>query len=293
MKTTEFIYTVLLKPKTVRKFANGLLRSILPRTRSVRGATIHLNPNDPVISGALTLGVYENEEMDFFCKWFQPGMTLLDVGANVGLYTGLALTLSPQNIQILCIEPSGENRKFLMQTIASNQKGQPGGRVTVVPLAAAKRSGKQTLFKNPQNKGDNRIYADPLLSEEEEIETDRLDSICKREGVQSADFIKVDVQGAEFHVLSGAGNLIQDSPDCILMTEFWPYGIQQCGASAREYLELLRGYDFSLWELSGKGLTPVRDFEQMIGSAPGRTYKNLVGFKGKYATQIQQQFRPS
>ena len=48
--------------------------------------------SDPVISGALTLGVYERGEIAFFRSRFRAGMTLVDVGANVGLYSALALS---------------------------------------------------------------------------------------------------------------------------------------------------------------------------------------------------------
>jgi hypothetical protein len=58
MTTAEFIYTVLLKPPFLRKVANATLKAILPMTVEVRGATIHLDPEDPVISGALMMRLY-------------------------------------------------------------------------------------------------------------------------------------------------------------------------------------------------------------------------------------------
>lgn len=66
MSVPEFIYTVLLKPAPLRKAANFVLKSILPRTVEVKGAIIHLNPEDPVVSGALALNVYEKAEIEFF-----------------------------------------------------------------------------------------------------------------------------------------------------------------------------------------------------------------------------------
>src|SRR5882757_10645950 len=91
MTIPEFIYTVLLRPKPLRKLSNALIRAALPRQISRDGAIVILNPNDPVISGGLALGVYESTETRFFKGVCKPGMTFLDVGANVGLYTALAL----------------------------------------------------------------------------------------------------------------------------------------------------------------------------------------------------------
>jgi hypothetical protein len=84
MKLSEFIHTVMLKPRPLRVAANALLRIMLPSTRGVHGALVYLNPDDPVVSGALTLGVYENEEIAFFERVVERQMIFVDVGANVG-----------------------------------------------------------------------------------------------------------------------------------------------------------------------------------------------------------------
>ena len=83
----EFIYTRLLRPAPVRRVTNAILLSIVPKTVRVGPAIVHLNPSDPVISGALALRVFERDELAFFSQRCRAGMTVLDVGANVGLYT--------------------------------------------------------------------------------------------------------------------------------------------------------------------------------------------------------------
>ena len=147
MNISEFIYTVLLRPAPLRRLANRLIISLLPQTRTVGGAVIHLNPTDPVVSGALTFGVYENEEIAFFTKWYRRcadsgAATFVDIGANVGLYTGLALRLSSSSAGvILCAEPSSESRRYLERTIAANSSPSAPC-ATVLPLAMCGRSGK-------------------------------------------------------------------------------------------------------------------------------------------------------
>lgn len=288
MSAAEFIYTVLLKPPLLRRAANFILTSILPRTIKVKGATIHLNPSDPVVSGALTLRLYEKEEIDFFMKWFEPGMTFVDVGANVGLYTGLALSKSPQGANIVCIEPDSNSRYFLNQTIQSNKATEQQSNVSVFHVAASESKGKLLLYKNSQNKGDNRIYADPLCDECETIESDTLDNICEQAGLNLINYLKVDVQGAEFKVFAGAKRILSQSSDCIVMTEFWPYGLKQCGIAPYLYLSLLQELGFTLYELSRKRLVEIKDFEDIISRCPGRVYRNLIGIKGKFALKLNE-----
>ncbi len=282
MTVAEFIYTVLLKPPLLKRSANLILRFILPKSIKIKGATIYLNPADPVVSGALTFRVYENDEIDFFLRWFESDMTFVDIGANVGLYTGLALSRCSGRANILSIEPHSESAKYLNQTIRSNRSAERHANITIRNIAASDSKGSAVLYKNSQNIGDNRIYPDPLCDECESIDADTLDNICEQAGFESVNYIKVDVQGAEFKVFSGASRILSRSPDCIIMTEFWPYGLTQCGSSPEQYLAMLQELGFTLYELSGKTLAKIESFQEIISRSPRRVYRNLIGLKGKF-----------
>lgn len=277
MTIAEFVYTVLLRPRPLRHAANATIRALLPQTIRLGPATVYLNPDDPVISGALTLGVYERGEIAYFRSRFAPDMTFIDVGANVGLYSALALSTPGFRGRVLAIEPHAESRMYLQKTIEAN-----GGGAQICDLAASDSPGTLTLYKNPENKGDNRLYPDPLLRGEERIAADTLDNICRRAGIASAQFIKIDVQGAEAQVMRGAKDLLAASSDCVLMTEFWPYGLARCGADGLAYLQLLQASGFQLYEL-GKHLAPVKDPRALVERTQGRRYANLVGIKGNGA----------
>jgi FkbM family methyltransferase len=280
----EFVYTILLKPRLLRRAANAAIRASLPERIRVGEATVWLNPDDPVISGALTFGVYERGEIAYFRSRFGADMTFLDIGANVGLYSALALSTPGFRGRVLAIEPHSESRLYLQKTIASNAAAATGAAL-ICGLAAADRPGTLTLYKNPENKGDNRLYPDPLLRGEETVTADTLDNICQRYGIASAQFIKIDVQGAEAQVIRGATRLLAGSGDCILMTEFWPYGLARCGADGLEYLEMLRDLGFRLYELSGNRgvLAPISSARALVERSSGRRYANLVGLKGNLA----------
>lgn len=283
MSVAEFVYTVLLKPRPLRRAANAAIRALLPERVRLGGASVWLNPQDPVVSGALTFRVYERGEIRFFRSRFQPDMTFVDVGANVGLYSALALSTPGFRGRVLAIEPHRESRAFLEKTIRSNAPA--GASTAIVGLAASDRAETLTLYQNPDNKGDNRLYPDPLLRGEETVGADTLDNICRRHGIASTGFIKIDVQGAEAKVVRGASGLLGASRDCILMTEFWPYGLARCGADGLEYLETLRDLGFRLYELSGNHgtLTAIDTPRELVERTQGRRYANLVGLKGKPA----------
>jgi FkbM family methyltransferase len=283
MTLAEFVYTILLRPRPLRRAANGAIRALLPQRVRLGAASVWLNPEDPVVSGALTFRVYERGEITFFRSRFHADMTFVDVGANVGLYSALALSTPGFRGRVLAIEPHRESRVYLEKTIQSNAAA--GASTAIVGLAASDRAETLTLYQNPDNKGDNRLYPDALLHGEETVGADTLDNICRQHGIASAGFIKIDVQGAEAKVVRGASGLLSASSDCILMTEFWPYGLARCGADALEYLDMLRDLGFRLYELSGNHgtLTAISTPRQLLERTQGRRYANLVGLKGKPA----------
>ena len=55
----EFLYVSIFKNKRVKNLINSIIKLLLPKKIKINNATLFINPNDPVISGALTLGVYE------------------------------------------------------------------------------------------------------------------------------------------------------------------------------------------------------------------------------------------
>jgi FkbM family methyltransferase len=287
MSVAQFVYTVLLKPRPLRVAANAAIRALLPERVRVGGAAVWLNPHDPVISGALALGVYERGEIAFFRSQFRAGMTLVDVGANVGLYSALALSTPGFHGRVLALEPHAESRRYLEKTIAGN--AHVPGAAQIVGLAASDRAGTLPLYQNPENKGDNRLYPDPLLQGEEHVGADTLDSICRGAGIASAQFVKIDVQGAEAQVVRGGAGLLGASAQCVLMTEFWPYGLARCGDDPVDYLEMLGALGFRLFELTGSRgrLEPVSSARALIERTQGRRYANLVGLKGAVDSGIQ------
>jgi hypothetical protein len=105
MAVSEFIYTVVFKPPIIKK----LILTILPSTIRVGPAVVCLNPQGPVVCGALTFGVYEREELKLVSHIFRQGMTVVDVGANVGLYTAIAMHHIKSQGRIIALEPHPES----------------------------------------------------------------------------------------------------------------------------------------------------------------------------------------
>lgn len=285
MNLPEFIYTVLLKPRPLKKMVNRVLLWMLPEQIKIGKAAVFLDPDDPVVSGASALGVYEKDELSFFQQHCKPGMVVVDVGANVGIYTALALRLVSPGGTVISFEPNPRSSTFLEKTVAANLTGEHAGKVVshVCSVAVADRDGEAELHLNNDNKGDNRLYASELSSDSLQIQVRRLDSVLNEMGIREINFIKIDVQGCEPLVLAGAQDTLRRSQNVTLMSEFWPQGIKAAGgASPRAYLDNLVSLGFRLFILKNSRIdsVTVEGFDALIDSLPNRQYANIVAAKG-------------
>lgn len=272
----EFVYTVVLRPRPLKAIANTAIRAILPPTVRCGPVRVVLNPRDPVISGALMLGVYERTELAFIRKAIQPGMTVLDIGANVGLYSALCGKAVGTSGKVIAFEPDPESVQYLEKTIRANSLSN----VQVVPKAASSLKGVTRLYTSSSNRGDSRLYNHELSDGSVEIETVRLDEFLPSIQVETIDFIKIDVQGFEGHVLGGLQETVRRSPRVVMMSEFWPDGLRRANTDPLQLLQELEQWGLGLYEMEvGGAVKPIPDKEAFIARLRGREYTNVVASK--------------
>jgi FkbM family methyltransferase len=272
----EFVYCYLLRPWPLRQLTNWTIRQLLPKQVEIHGATVVLNPTDPVVSGALHFGVYEKSETLFFQSACRDGMTFLDVGANLGYYTALAARAVGPNGRVLAVEPDPDSFGYLEQTIAANAVGN----VEAFPVAASDAPAMLPLYISTDNRGDNRLYASSEKRPQVEVEARPLDALLRENKIETVDLIKIDVQGYEPKVIAGLRETIIASPNLTLLTEFWPQGMTEAGGDANEFLQTLRELGLTLHELKPDGsLAELTNDTDLIARHRGRRYTNLIGRK--------------
>ena len=271
----EFIYCYLLRPWPLRKFTNWIIKKLLPKKIKVDSLFLFLNPNDPVVSGALFFNVYEKNESKFIKSICFEGMRALDIGANIGYYSILISQYAGEDGIVLAMEPHPESYSFLCKSVNN------GNLNNVLPfqLAASNIKQKLPLFISKDNLGDNRLYQNDQIREEIEVDCLTVDELVKKNQIETLDFIKIDVQGYEPKVFKGMKNIIKNSDRLIILTEFWPKGIRRAGENPKDFLGNLRKMGFKLFELINNGsliLLKKEKENQFIDKYKGRRYTNLV-----------------
>ena len=138
------------------------------------------------------------KEMNFLRRWLRPGMTVIDIGANLGVYSlPMARLVGPKG-QVFAYEPASETRSLLEHSRELNA----GANLHILPLALSDRERVGRLVFG----GSSELNA---LGENGAGETVRITSLDREDAMRgwpSPDFIKIDAEGEEERILAGGQN---------------------------------------------------------------------------------------
>jgi FkbM family methyltransferase len=148
----------------------------------------------------------------------------VDIGANLGYYTCLALQSGKP---VVAFEPQQQNLQCLFQNLIANGWGD---KAEVFPLALSDRPGLLTLYGASGPSASlikNWAGYSPRFKQTVPVST--LDYVLAGRFPGQRLFIKMDVEGAEYHVLKGALETLGLSPKPvwlleICLEEFHPEG---------------------------------------------------------------------
>ncbi|HJP52188.1 MAG TPA: FkbM family methyltransferase [Pseudomonadales bacterium] len=178
-------------------------------------------------------GIWEPYETDLVTRLLKPGQVFIDVGANAGYYSLIASHLVGESGQVVAFEPEQTNFALLSE----NLKRLELTNYIAIQSALHRQDGEGVLYLSDSNLGDHRL-SESASRDQQTIRLMKGDLALKE--LQQIDFIKVDTQGAETYVVEGLLETIKNNARQLTMIlEFWPFGLQEAGSSARELLALI------------------------------------------------------
>lgn len=230
-------------------FSNSLLMAVEANLSSI--VTIVL----------LGEGDWFEAEMEFWRNQLQPGMTVIDVGANVGVYTFSAAQQVGAKGKVFAVEPFSSCVKCLQETRRVNQLDW----VFVCAGAASDRPGIAKLALHSASELNEIIQDDLLLQTEtvEEITCFTLDDLTKQEAVERVDWLKIDAEGHEMQVLVGSRRLLAEFKPRILYENV--AGTKGSNVPVAEFLQSI-GYQLFRYQPYLKQLIPVESVEALQSS---------------------------
>jgi FkbM family methyltransferase len=164
------------------------------------GARMRLHPynNNCEKKVLFTPQFFDSQERAILKARLTDDAVFLDVGANIGAYALFVAALTGPRARILAVEPQPDVFDRLVYNIGQN----PFGTVKAIACAVADRAGELTLFIDPRNRGESSVkIVGTHKSAAIRVPAVTLLSLCRSEGIERIDAIKLDVEGAEDLIL--------------------------------------------------------------------------------------------
>ncbi len=244
----------------LREWHSALKSKLKTDHAYVDGHELYLDPQD-----SLDLSIdasYDAFERDLLKQYVQKGDRVIDLGANIGLYTLTLARLVGEEGKVYAFEPEPTNFALLTKNIEVNGYKN----VVLERKAVSDKTGTARLFRCADNAGDHRIMdSGEGMRDSIEIEMLSLDDYFHDNPVP-IHFIKLDIQGAEGGALRGMREVFARSSGLRILMEFWPAGLEKFGTKPREVLEFLKSENFQILRIDRRKrcLTEVIDFDSFL-----------------------------
>jgi FkbM family methyltransferase len=207
----------------------------------LEGGRIYLNIKESGMMLRRALRCYELAKHEALRKFLRPGATFIDVGCNKGDFSLLASRLVGPEGRVLSFEPHPENCRWFRKSVARNDYRN----IELFELALSDANGTAQLHIGEKS-GFHTLLAGKPQREKGiiEVRTRRLDDLLAEIRFdRRVDAIKIDVEGADMHVLRGARKTIAANPNIVVFLDVHPH----LGVDPKEVRDYFTGLGLSLF----------------------------------------------
>ena len=180
---------------------------------------------------------------------FRPkeGDTVVDVGAHMGRYTITSSKSVGASGKVIAVEAHPYNFRILQHNLRLNKLKN----VSALNRAVYSKKARLKLYLPDEDLGytmHHSLMTNYLASKYSkeierryiEVEADTLDNLLKIRGINEVNWIKIDVEGAEYEVLRGAKEILSTNKPISILVEV--HGKDTYGPT----MELLRSNNFNI-----------------------------------------------
>jgi FkbM family methyltransferase len=208
------------------------------------GAMVHFPPGAPIFRVVCEQGGFEPEIVERLVKLAQPGTTVFDVGANLGLMA-IPVLRACETCRVVSFEPSPNSLAFLRQT---KRDSSFGDRWQVIEKALAGTAGdmdfvvgrpEDALFEGFKS---NHLPQARTIT----VPVSTLDDEWRAMGAPAVSVVKIDVEGAEGQVLDGARGLLTAQRPALVLEWHEPY-LQRFNTSPNRLLAVASSHRYQIF----------------------------------------------
>ena len=202
--------------------------------------------------------VFEPEVLAALRQWVRPGMTVVDIGANIGYFTAHLSRLVGEQGEVHAFEPEPTNFSILTENVNMNGLNN----VRLHRAAVGEERGDAKLHTSDFNGGMHRLYdsvccTGPSVS----VPVLRLDDVLAGSKV---DLIKIDIEGYEESALRGAERCLRQNPNLKIISEYCPASMLEAGRKPKEFIDYLSGLGLTPRQMDGNTLDTTELVEDAL-----------------------------
>jgi FkbM family methyltransferase len=225
-----------------------------PRVVKLRGGgRINLTANDHLQLLLYYLGTFEPHSLKQLYS-VPRGGTIIDVGANIGLYTIRACAIVGPKGHVVSIEAAPPHADAVQKNIELNDVHN----ATLLNCAVGDMNGFAVLTLPRDTNLGMFTLGDVDGVEKFRVPIRRIDDIISENNVDRVDFIKMDIEGSELHALRGARQTLERFHPTILI-ELNEIALKRCGTSSREVKSFLSSLGYKGSIIGRRGLEPIAE----------------------------------
>jgi FkbM family methyltransferase len=231
---------------------------------------------------AMLDGVFEPEETASLLRYLPQTNVFVDVGANVGYYTCLALK---HGKHVIAVEPQSQNLHCLYASLEANNWTD---RAEVFPVGLGTQPGVSILYGASGASASlvrNWAKYDPRYRQTIPLST--LDIVLADRFPNRGVFIKIDVEGYEYQVLQGSSRSLDRVPRPIWLVEifFDEYHPSGMNPSFRDTFEWFWKYGYEV-RTANSEFTLVRPTDVEHWCRIGRCDSGTINYIFTHPTEV-------
>jgi len=224
-----------------------------PEYVEVHGVRLYLPKHDEAIGDALRMQeTFEETQERLLRERLGPGMTFLDLGANIGYYSVLGSRLVGPTGRVLAFEPDPANVALLVRNVQANGCAN----VEVYPYAVAESLGVADfhLCARTPTVGSLVLQHDGSALKRRAV-TVGLDGFLEE---ACPDVVKMDIEGAELSALKGMRRLLADKRLRTMFVECVPQFLSRLGLSVGDVRSFIEPFGFRCEMIDPKNMLCTR-----------------------------------
>jgi len=238
----------LTKKPIIGKIYKSISKKVVPEFIMFEGNKIYLDSVDAI---NFAMNDYnESFENSFFKTQIKPGDIVLDIGANIGIYSLTAAKLVGNSGTVFSFEPD----EICFTNLKKNAEKNSLKNIILVKKAVSNYNGKAEFSKsvNELSRSTNHLIFNHNDNVESiTIETISIDKFLK-DKLKKINVVKIDVEGAEFEVFKGMKELIKINNDLKIFFEFNPSALSRLNTKIPEFIDFLFDLNLSCYNIEEK-----------------------------------------